>query len=186
MTKNIRFLYFSFVFNDLFVREDACNSVRSGRRAGATVIFIIPFLLAISWAIQTRGPIWNIRIGPRGRVLYQSKIRKLSLSAKNWHLSCVPWLQQPDSVQMNQLDCPGVASDSLARRISVSGRERTPGTRSARTEIQRRQRVAQQPGQFNLIWTSTPAARSSFINASTVLSVGSTISISRLCVLISY
>lgn len=34
--------------------------------------------------------------------------------------------------------------------------------------------------QFNLIWTSTPAARSSFIRASTVLSVGSTISIIRL------
>jgi hypothetical protein len=36
-----------------------------------------------------------------------------------------------------------------------------------------------------LISTSTPAGRSSFINASTVCGVGSKMSISRLCVLIS-
>src|SRR6056297_393021 len=40
--------------------------------------------------------------------------------------------------------------------------------------------------QYSLIWTSTPAARSSFISASTVLSLGSTMSISRLWVRISY
>src|SRR5690606_698402 len=39
---------------------------------------------------------------------------------------------------------------------------------------------------WSLIWTSTPAARSSFMSASTVLSVGLTISIRRLCVRSSY
>src|SRR5208337_4109768 len=38
---------------------------------------------------------------------------------------------------------------------------------------------------YSLISTSTPAARSSFINASTVCGVGSTMSRTRLCVLIS-
>src|SRR5690606_21077922 len=40
--------------------------------------------------------------------------------------------------------------------------------------------------QCSLIWTSTPAARSSFISASTVLSFGSTMSITRLCTRVSY
>src|SRR5690606_7562692 len=40
--------------------------------------------------------------------------------------------------------------------------------------------------QASLIWTSTPAASSSFISASTVLSLGSTISSTRLCVRVSY
>src|SRR4029078_10817875 len=40
--------------------------------------------------------------------------------------------------------------------------------------------------QYNLICTSTPAARSSFINASTVLSFGSTMSSTRLCVSVAY
>ncbi|AAW76837.1 hypothetical protein XOO3583 [Xanthomonas oryzae pv. oryzae KACC 10331] len=40
--------------------------------------------------------------------------------------------------------------------------------------------------QVSLIWTSTPAASSSFISASTVLSFGSTISSTRLCVRVSY
>src|SRR5690606_28090359 len=40
--------------------------------------------------------------------------------------------------------------------------------------------------QASLIWTSTPAASSSFISASTVLSLGSTMSSTRLCVRVSY
>src|SRR5690606_34904363 len=40
--------------------------------------------------------------------------------------------------------------------------------------------------QVSLIWTSTPAASSSFISASTVLSLGSTMSSTRLCVRVSY
>ena len=35
--------------------------------------------------IQTSGPIWNIRIGPRGRVLYQSGFSMLSVSHKINH-----------------------------------------------------------------------------------------------------
>src|SRR5690606_3482470 len=42
------------------------------------------------------------------------------------------------------------------------------------------------PPQVSLIWTSTPAASSSFISASTVLSLGSTMSSTRLCVRVSY
>src|SRR4026208_1721798 len=40
--------------------------------------------------------------------------------------------------------------------------------------------------QFSLIWTSTPAGSASFIRASTVLSVGFRMSMSRLWVRISY
>src|SRR5690606_1065587 len=40
--------------------------------------------------------------------------------------------------------------------------------------------------QVSLICTSTPAASSSFISASTVLSLGSTMSSTRLCVRVSY
>ena len=38
---------------------------------------------------QTRGPIQDVRIGPRGRALYQIKIRKLSIYRQYWHLYCL-------------------------------------------------------------------------------------------------
>jgi hypothetical protein len=43
VTKNISFLYFSFVFKGLFAWENACNSVCSGRRDGATVKISKPY-----------------------------------------------------------------------------------------------------------------------------------------------
>ena len=78
MTKNIRFLYFSFVFKDLLAWENACNSVCSGRRAGATVNFTGPFFMGNS---NTR-PDMDVHIGPRGRVLYQTRIWKLTFFAE--------------------------------------------------------------------------------------------------------
>src|SRR3546814_5519967 len=59
----------------------------------------------------------------------------------------------------------GLAADD-AQRIFLRGHGRRP--------------------QVSLIWTSTPAASSSFISASTVLSLGSTMSSTRLCVRVSY
>src|SRR3546814_12526091 len=59
----------------------------------------------------------------------------------------------------------GLAADD-AQRILLRGHGRRP--------------------QVSLIWTSTPAASSSFISASTVLSLGSTMSSTRLCVRVSF
>jgi len=43
MTKNTRLLYFSFVFNDLIVRENDRDSVRGGFQAGLAAAFTTLF-----------------------------------------------------------------------------------------------------------------------------------------------
>lgn len=82
----------------------------------------------------------------------------------------------------------GCAAQSIRpRRASPRHIHPTPrGTQNRRQAIATTWEGAAASHQFSLICTSTPAARSSFIKASTVLSVGSTISMIRLWVRISY
>jgi len=55
MTKNISYLYFSFVLEDLLVRENACNSVCSGRRQGATDQIYPVFKRAARYGLSISG-----------------------------------------------------------------------------------------------------------------------------------
>src|SRR6185437_7272937 len=80
--------------------------------------------------------------------------------------------------------------DAIGRRLDQGHRHRAAvfGEEPAHAAFLSNQSDAhvQSRSQPSLICTSTPAARSSFINASTVLSLGSTISSTRLWVRVSY
>src|SRR5215470_15665553 len=73
------------------------------------------------------------------------------------------------------------ADESETHKLHPS--TRCPASRRGPASVGQRTNVRQT--HYNLISTSTPAGRSSFISASTVLSVGSMMTIRRRCVLIS-